>query len=174
MSQHWLASGTAPFADTHLCLLLPSSLMLLLPVLLPLLLLLLLLPLLQVYAASIMFGYFLRRVDKRFQLESALGMIDTPADTEEAVARLERLFAQVRGGCEAVARGRHSFAPSYFVAHKGCNQVGGWLTCWLVLGTVCVYRPDWMGAKQRHGELTSLVQLMPAAGLGAEPDSYAV
>lgn len=66
--------------------------MLLLPVLLPLLLL----PLLQVYAASIMFGYFLRRVDKRFQLESALGMIDTPADTEEAVARLERLFAQVR------------------------------------------------------------------------------
>jgi hypothetical protein len=42
-----------------------------------------------------MFGYFLRRVDKRFQLESALGMIDTPADTEEAVARLERLFAQV-------------------------------------------------------------------------------
>lgn len=49
----------------------------------------------QVYAASIMFGYFLRRVDKRFQLESALGMIDMPADTEEAVARLERLFAQV-------------------------------------------------------------------------------
>lgn len=50
---------------------------------------------LQVYAASIMFGYFLRRVDKRFQLESALGMIDMPGDTEEAVARLERLFAQV-------------------------------------------------------------------------------
>ena len=43
-----------------------------------------------------MFGYFLRRVDKRFQLESALGMIDTPGGTEEAVARLERLFAQVR------------------------------------------------------------------------------
>lgn len=46
-----------------------------------------------------MFGYFLRRVDKRFQLESALGMIDTPADTEEAVARLERLFAQVSTAC---------------------------------------------------------------------------
>ncbi|GFH15813.1 uncharacterized protein HaLaN_12118 [Haematococcus lacustris] len=29
----------------------------------------------QVYAASIMFGYFLRRVDKRFQLEKALGSL---------------------------------------------------------------------------------------------------
>jgi hypothetical protein len=141
-----------------------------------LLLLLLLLLLLQVYAASIMFGYFLRRVDKRFQLESALGMIDTPADTEEAVARLERLFAQVGGGCcEAGmtcsrARGRHSFAPSYFFAHKGCDLVGGQLTCWLGLGTV-VHHPDWIGAKQRHEVLTR-VQLMPAAGLtGCSTDS---
>jgi hypothetical protein len=31
----------------------------------------------QVYAASIMFGYFLRRVDRRFQLEKALGSIDS-------------------------------------------------------------------------------------------------
>jgi hypothetical protein len=52
-----------------------------------------------------MFGYFLRRVDKRFQLESALGLLQPPADAEEAVARLERLFAQVRarvGGCARV------------------------------------------------------------------------
>jgi hypothetical protein len=49
----------------------------------------------QVYAASIMFGYFLRRVDTRFQLESALGVLDERSQ-EEAVARLERLFAQVR------------------------------------------------------------------------------
>jgi hypothetical protein len=49
----------------------------------------------QVYAASIMFGYFLRRVDMRFQLEAALGMLDERSQ-EEAVARLERLFAQVR------------------------------------------------------------------------------
>jgi hypothetical protein len=49
---------------------------------------------LQVYAASIMFGYFLRRVDRRFQLESALGVLKE-GDHEEAVARLERLFAQV-------------------------------------------------------------------------------
>lgn len=47
----------------------------------------------QVYAASIMFGYFVRRVDKRFQLERSLGML--PQNTEEAVARLERLFSQV-------------------------------------------------------------------------------
>ena len=41
-----------------------------------------------------MFGYFVRRVDKRFQLERSLGML--PQNTEEAVARLERLFSQVR------------------------------------------------------------------------------
>jgi hypothetical protein len=48
----------------------------------------------QVYAASVMFGYFLRRVDKRFQLEKALGTL--PVSQEDAVARLERLFAAVR------------------------------------------------------------------------------
>lgn len=45
-----------------------------------------------------MFGYFLRRVDTRFQLESALGMLDDSSSQEEAVARLERLFAQVGDG----------------------------------------------------------------------------
>lgn len=40
-----------------------------------------------------MFGYFVRRVDKRFQLERSLGLL--PQNTEEAVARLERLFSQV-------------------------------------------------------------------------------
>jgi len=44
----------------------------------------------QVYAASVMFGYFLRRVDKRFQLDRSLGML--PESREEVVARLERLF----------------------------------------------------------------------------------
>lgn len=48
----------------------------------------------QVYAASIMFGYFVRRVDKRFQLERSLGLL--PQNQEEAVARLERLFSQVQ------------------------------------------------------------------------------
>ena len=45
----------------------------------------------QVYAASIMFGYFLRRVDKRFQLERAMGTV--PIDREDAVQRLEKLFS---------------------------------------------------------------------------------
>ncbi len=46
----------------------------------------------QVYAASLMFGYFLRRVDKRFQLEKAMGTLaELP---EDAVNRLNRLLAQ--------------------------------------------------------------------------------
>ena len=48
---------------------------------------------LQVYAASIMFGYFVRRVDNRFQLEKGLGLLDE--GSSDAVSRLERLFAQV-------------------------------------------------------------------------------
>ena len=50
----------------------------------------------QVYAASVMFGYFLRRVNERFQLEKALGTL--PVTKEDAVARLERLFSIVSGG----------------------------------------------------------------------------
>eukprot|EP00955_Chlamydomonas_euryale_P086886 364254-Chlamydomonas_euryale.AAC.1 len=38
-----------------------------------------------------MFGYFLRRVDKLFQLERTLGTIE--ADPADAVKRLEKLFA---------------------------------------------------------------------------------
>ena len=49
----------------------------------------------QVYAASIMFGYFLRRVDTRFQLSRRMGLL--AESTEDTVARLERLFAQVGG-----------------------------------------------------------------------------
>jgi hypothetical protein len=46
----------------------------------------------QVYAASIMFGYFLRRVDARFRLAKSLGVL--PEEPAAAVARLERLFAR--------------------------------------------------------------------------------
>ena len=49
----------------------------------------------QVYVTSIMFGYFVRRVDKRFQLERSMGLLaDEKVDT---INRLEQLFAQV--GC---------------------------------------------------------------------------
>jgi hypothetical protein len=46
----------------------------------------------QVYATSIMFGYFVRKVDKRFQLERSLGLLE--GDNSDAVQRLERLFAR--------------------------------------------------------------------------------
>ena len=49
------------------------------------------LPSAQVYAASIMFGYFLRRVDSRYQLSKQVGVL--PESREDAVSRLERLFA---------------------------------------------------------------------------------
>ncbi len=41
-----------------------------------------------------MFGYFVRRVDNRFQLEKGLGLLDNEGSSD-AVSRLERLFAQV-------------------------------------------------------------------------------
>ena len=44
----------------------------------------------QVYAASLMFGYFLRRVDSRFQLERQMGSL--PRSAEESVKALEDLF----------------------------------------------------------------------------------
>lgn len=46
----------------------------------------------QVYAASLMFGYFLRRVDRRFQLDKAMGTL--PELPEDAVDRLNRLLSQ--------------------------------------------------------------------------------
>ena len=49
---------------------------------------------LQIYVTSIMFGYFLRRLDSRFQLERSAGLIGEPDNKEEAISRLERLFNQ--------------------------------------------------------------------------------
>ena len=44
----------------------------------------------QMYAASIMFGYFLRRADKRFSLDRAAGTL--PMNPSESAAALEALF----------------------------------------------------------------------------------
>jgi hypothetical protein len=44
----------------------------------------------QMYAASIMFGYFLRRADKRFSLDRAMGTL--PMNPMESAAALEALF----------------------------------------------------------------------------------
>ena len=45
----------------------------------------------QVYAASVMFGYFLRKVDKRFKLERQMGTL--PKTQEQTIAALENLFS---------------------------------------------------------------------------------
>ena len=44
----------------------------------------------QMYAASIMFGYFLRKADKRFSLDRAMGTL--PLNPEESARALEALF----------------------------------------------------------------------------------
>ena len=51
------------------------------------------LQMLQVYMFSSMFGYYLRRVDQRFQLAKSAGFV--PEDPEDAVKKLERLFTLV-------------------------------------------------------------------------------
>ena len=58
----------------------------------------------QVYAASVLFGYFLRKVDARFQLERSARTL--PGD---AVARLEALFA---AAAEADEAGSDADAPA--------------------------------------------------------------
>ena len=58
----------------------------------------------QVYAQSIMFGYFIRRVDERFQLEKSLGSLVDQA----SVDRLERLFS----AADQIQEGADPDAPS--------------------------------------------------------------
>ena len=57
-----------------------------------------------------MFGYFVRKVDKRFQLERSLGLLE--GDNSDAVQRLERLFARVR----------HATAYAPLVAQLCCSS----------------------------------------------------
>ena len=67
------------------------------------------------YAASIMFGYFLRKADKRFSLDRAMGTL--PLNPEESARSLEALFESASAmdsvdaadlGIEGDARGRPS------------------------------------------------------------------
>ena len=69
----------------------------------------------QMYAASIMFGYFLRKADKRFSLDRAMGTL--PLNPEESARSLEALFESASAmdsvdaadlGIEGDARGRPS------------------------------------------------------------------
>lgn len=68
-----------------------------------------------------MFGYFVRKVDKRFQLERSLGLLE--GDNSDAVQRLERLFARVG----------HATAYVPLVAQLRCSS-------WQVLMHVVVCR----------------------------------
>jgi len=61
----------------------------------------------QVYAASLMFGYFLRRVDARFQLARQTGTL--PRSQEETVKALEALFNSA--AAEEPEAGAAAWAP---------------------------------------------------------------
>lgn len=70
----------------------------------------------QVYAQSIMFGYFIRRVDKRFQLEKSVGsLLD-----QESVNRLERLF----NAADQMQEGADPDAPSSSSSSGDSSRTG--------------------------------------------------
>lgn len=76
----------------------------------------------QVYAASVMFGYFLRRVDRNFHLEKQLGVLeDSP---EEQVARLERLFNSATSGeheADGGGSGYYDLGSNTFQSDQGID-----------------------------------------------------
>jgi len=55
----------------------------------------------QVYMTSVMFGYFLSRVDQRYQVAKKLNMLDKTYKTEEAVKRLQGMLRISKGDSEA-------------------------------------------------------------------------
>ncbi|CAG9462242.1 unnamed protein product [Pedinophyceae sp. YPF-701] len=71
----------------------------------------------QVYAASVMFGYFVRQVDKRFQLDRALGTLPEPPIEQptnaEAVMRLERLFQEGEGAAPKEKAALRQYVESF-------------------------------------------------------------
>jgi hypothetical protein len=73
----------------------------------------------QVYAASVMFGYFLRRVDRNFHLEKQLGVLsDSP---EEQVARLERLFNSASAGEDETEEGYYDLGSNTFESESAAS-----------------------------------------------------
>ena len=94
----------------------------------------------QMYAASIMFGYFLRKADKRFSLDRAMGTL--PLNPEESARSLEALFESAAamdsvdeadlgiGISESDARGRPSASErsSDDIKIKTTASEGGKLT----------------------------------------------
>ena len=89
----------------------------------------------QMYAASIMFGYFLRKADKRFSLDRAMGTL--PLNPEESARSLEALFESASAmdsvdaadlGIEGDARGRPSASERSDDIHMKTNASEGKLT----------------------------------------------
>ena len=75
-----------------------------------------------------MFGYFVRRVDKRFQLEKSLGtLLD-----QESVNRLERLFA----AADQMQEGANPDIASSSLSSGGSSQTGESFTS---VGQSCQY-----------------------------------
>ena len=86
----------------------------------------------QMYAASIMFGYFLRKADKRFSLDRAMGTL--PLNPEESARSLEALFESASAmdsvdaadlGIEGDARGRPSASERSDDIHMKTNASEG-------------------------------------------------
>eukprot|EP00246_Nothoceros_aenigmaticus_P009674 TRINITY_DN2538_c0_g1_i2.p1 TRINITY_DN2538_c0_g1~~TRINITY_DN2538_c0_g1_i2.p1 ORF type:complete len:302 (-),score=53.92 TRINITY_DN2538_c0_g1_i2:354-1259(-) len=83
----------------------------------------------QVYAASIMFGYFLRRVDQRFQLEKTMkalsqGAVDQGSETEQSTDSVpspegDKLAAEAAAAVASMAAGNPSFNASNILQVMG-------------------------------------------------------
>ena len=113
----------------------------------------------QVYAASIMFGYFLRQIDKRFQLERSLGTL--PLSRDDAVARLEKLFALA--DAESPAEGAAADSP---VTSSSGRQEGE------ATGQSSSVNNN-LPMKKEKSALRRYVEVREASGLKMQPAEYA-
>lgn len=78
----------------------------------------------QMYAASIMFGYFLRKADKRFKLDRAMGTLPmNPMDSAKALEELFNSASAMDSMDEADGAGVGGFANSEFPGASGVFDV---------------------------------------------------
>ena len=78
----------------------------------------------QMYAASIMFGYFLRKADKRFKLDRAMGTLPmNPMDSAKALEELFNSASAMDSMDEADGAGIGGFANSEFPGASGVFDV---------------------------------------------------
>ena len=78
----------------------------------------------QMYAASIMFGYFLRKADKRFKLDRAMGTLPmNPLDSAKALEELFNSASAMDSMDEADGPGIGGFANAEFPGASGVFDV---------------------------------------------------